>query len=241
MFALHNVPSDSSISVLLGLSLLSGAGTFLGAVLALFLPIHRAMPFLTGFAAGVMSGVIVLELLPASIKLGGMSASLSGGLAGTALLFAADMILKPPLTDQAASYRRLGWLLFFGIALHDFPEGMAIGTGGAVTADLGIFLAAAIGIHNLPEGLVNAAPLLLGGLNPAGIIALNALLSLVTPAGTLAGLGLAKWEPRLIPAMLALAAGAMAYIIVKELLPRMIKQRGTAGFITGLLIIILLL
>ncbi|HIE13476.1 MAG TPA: ZIP family metal transporter [Desulfotomaculum sp.] len=241
MFVPHGPLVDPPVSLLLGLGFLSGAGTLLGAVLALFLPVRRMMPFLIGFAAGVMGGVTVFELVPASIELGGVTAVLSGGLAGTALLFLIDTILKRPLTDQTASYRRLGWLLFFGIALHDYPEGMAIGTGGAVTADLGIFLAAAIGIHNLPEGVVNAAPLRLGGLNPPGVILLNVLLSLITPAGTLAGLGIATWEPRLIPAMLAVAAGAMAYIVLKELLPRTIKQRGTAGFMAGLLVIILLL
>lgn len=241
MSAVHHLPGEASVSFLLVLGSLSGAGTLLGATLALCIPARRAMPFLTGFAAGVMSGVIVFELIPASVNLGGVAPLLYGGLAGTTILFLIDLLLGHPLTDQTASYRRLGWLLFWGIALHDFPEGMAIGTGGVVTADLGVFLAAAIGIHNLPEGLVNAAPLRLGGLNPSRIIALNVLLSLVTPAGTLAGLGIAKREPRLIPAMLAVAAGAMAYIVLKELVPRMIRQRGLAGFAAGVLVIILLL
>ncbi|MEW6573947.1 MAG: ZIP family metal transporter [Bacillota bacterium] len=241
MSAVHHLSGEGSASLLLLLGFLSGASTLLGAMLALCIPARRAMPFLIGFAAGVMGGVVVFELIPTSVNLGGVTSVIYGGLAGIILLWLIDLMLGHPRKDQTASYRRLGWLLFLGIALHDFPEGMAIGTGGVVTTDLGIFLAAAIGIHNLPEGLVNAAPLRLGGLSALGIIALNILLSLVTPAGTLTGLGIARWEPRLIPPMLAVAAGAMVYIVVKELVPQMIRQRGTAGFVAGLLVIILLL
>lgn len=198
------------------------------------------MAALIGFAAGVMSGVILLELVPAALKLGGLTGTLSGFLTGSTLLFLIDLLLRDA-ADATASYQRLGWLLFTGIALHDLPEGMAIGTGGAVTTELGIFLAAALGIHNLPEGLVNALPLRLGGLAPGKVLGLNALLSLVTPAGTFIGLGMAHREPRLIPFLLAAAAGAMTYIVLKELAPRTRKEKGATGFVLGVLTILLLL
>uniref|UniRef100_A0A7C2I0V0 ZIP family metal transporter n=1 Tax=Ammonifex degensii TaxID=42838 RepID=A0A7C2I0V0_9THEO len=237
---INHLPADSPAYLFLGLGFLSGGGTLLGAVLALCFPLRRAMPQLIGFAAGVMGGVVLLELIPTALSLGGITATLSGGLTGAALLFLFDLFLRH-LVGQTASYRRLGWLLFTGIALHDLPEGMAIGTGGAVTTEDGIFLAAALGAHNLPEGLVNAVPLRLGGLAAAKVLVLNGLLSLVTPAGTLLGLGMAHWKPRSIPFLLAVAAGAMSYIVLKELTPRMIKERGVAGFVPGILIIILLL
>ncbi|MDI6631655.1 MAG: ZIP family metal transporter [Thermoanaerobacteraceae bacterium] len=225
---------------MIGLAFLSGAGTLLGAALALCFPIRRVMATLIGFAAGVMSGVILLELVPTALKLGGLTVMLSGILAGSTLLFLTDHLLRHP-ADATASYQRLGWLLFTGIALHDLPEGMAIGTGGALTTELGIFLAAALGMHNLPEGLVNALPLRLGGLTPGKVLGLNALLSLVTPAGTFIGLGMAHWKPRLIPFLLAVAAGAMTYIVLKELAPRTLKEKGAIGFVLGVLTILLLL
>ncbi|MEW6172492.1 MAG: ZIP family metal transporter [Bacillota bacterium] len=223
------------------LSLLSGAGTFLGAVMAVYLPLKRAMPYLVGFAAGVMSAVALLEIVPTSLRLGGSYALFLGGTAGVLLLFLADAVLGHPPVNLRASYQRLGWLLVMGIALHDFPEGMAIGAGGTVAAELGIFLALAVGIHNLPEGLINAAPLRLGGLSSARILWLNALLSLVTPAGTVFGIVVARRVPLLIPALLALAAGAMLYIVAKELTPRMMRKKGAAGFILGVLTLTMLL
>ena len=188
-----------------------------------------------------MAGVVVLEIIPASLRLGGISAMLSGILCGALVCVLADLILGSQPENLSASYQRLGWFLLIGIALHDFPEGMAIGAGGTVTAELGIFLAAAVGIHNLPEGLINAAPLRLGGLTRSEILLLNTLLSLVTPIGTITGLAVAYLVPPLIPVLLAVAAGAMLYIILKELMPRMMRKKGAAGFIFGLLTITILL
>ncbi|MEW6183903.1 MAG: ZIP family metal transporter [Bacillota bacterium] len=225
----------------MSLSLISGAGTLLGAVMVFCLPLEKVMPYLVGFAAGVMSAVSFLEIIPASLQLGGAGALFLGGSAGILLLFLADIFLGHPAVNLRASYKRLGWLLFIGIALHDFPEGMAIGAGGSVAAELGIFLALAVGIHNVPEGLINAAPLRLGGLSPATILRLNALLSLVTPAGTFFGLFLAHRFHLLIPPLLALAAGAMLYLVAKELTPRMMRKKGAAGFVIGFLTLTALL
>lgn len=231
--------TGNQVLFLLLLSLLAGAGTLLGAVLALLIPLDRTLSFLAGFAGGVMSSVVAAELLPASVALGGPGPALVGCLAGGAFLFFFDLLLphRPAARDE---YRRLGWLLFTAIALHDLPEGIALGTGGSAAAKLGILLAVALGAHNLPEGLINTVPLRLGGLKVKGLLALNLLLSLVTPLGTLIGIGLAEWEPRLIPALLALAAGAMLYIVLKELLPRMVDGGGGTGFLCGFLLLILL-
>ncbi|RJX22987.1 MAG: ZIP family metal transporter [Ammonifex sp.] len=228
------------LGFLLGLSLLSGVGTLLGALLALHLPLRKAIPYLIGAAAGVMSTVVLLELIPISLHLGGLIQMITGSAAGIFLCVAADMLLGPPPVNLGASYQRLGWFLLTGIALHDFPEGIAIGAGGTVTMELGIFLAAAVGIHNVPEGLINAAPLRLGGLGKKEVLRLNALLSLVTPTGTVAGLAVARFIPLLIPALLAVAAGAMLYIVLKELTPRMMRKKGAVGFVCGTLLMTVL-
>ncbi|MGQ9512597.1 hypothetical protein, partial [Thermodesulfitimonas sp.] len=54
------------------------------------------------------------------------------------------------------------------------------------------------------------------------------------------GIAMAKRQPRLIPVLLALAAGAMLYIVLKELLPRMIAGGENTGFLCGFLLLFLL-
>lgn len=215
------------------LSTFAGAGTLLGASLALLLlPSRQAMPFLFGIAAGVMSSMVALELLPTAGTLGTPGSTFLGCFSGITLLFLIDLLLtRYPLAYQ--EFRRLGWLLFIAIALHDFPEGVALGSGGATKADLGILLSLTLGIHNIPEGIINAAPLRYSGLSAKSLLLLNLLLSLVTPLGTFFGLLLARWAPYLVPGLLALAAGAMLYVVFKELLPRCAGKGGRAGLVTG--------
>ena len=50
-----------------------------------------------------------------------------------------------------------------GIAIHNFPEGFAIGTGFEASVSLGIILTAVIVIHDIPEGIAMAVPMKLGG------------------------------------------------------------------------------
>lgn len=54
---------------------------------------------------------------------------------------------------------RAGMLVAFGIAVHDFPEGLVTFTGAVKNIDLGIALAVAVGIHNIPEGLAVSVPI----------------------------------------------------------------------------------
>ena len=49
-------------------------------------------------------------------------------------------------------------MIGLGIAMHNFPEGLAIGTGYA-SDSLGLELAVALALHNIPEGMAMAAPL----------------------------------------------------------------------------------
>ena len=114
---------------------------------------------------------------------------------------------------------KMGYLIAMGIALHDLPEGIAIAVGYSATDKLGLVLALAIGMHNIPEGMATAAPLRMGGMNPFKILLINGLVSLFTPLGTWLGLLMINISNHFISTLLALAAGAMAYLVKDELLP----------------------
>ena len=75
----------------------------------------------------------------------------------------------------------------------------------------------AIGLHNIPEGMATAAPLRYGGCSGARVLAINMLISLVTPLGTFIGLVLVEASRTFIGLLLAFAAGAMTYIVLGEL------------------------
>jgi ZIP family zinc transporter len=227
------------------LGLIAGFGTFLGAILVTFCG-HlrpRSISLLLGFAAGVMSSVIVFDLIPSSLNYGSFFFTLAGFLGGIGLMFILDMGLNIlyPTSLKGRGYLRMGYLIATGIALHDLPEGLAIAAGFAAAEKLGPILVFAIGVHNIPEGMVCAAPLRVGGLGSARVLLINGLISLVTPLGVFIGLLLVKTSPLFISLLLSFAAGAMTYIVLHDLAPesrRNSRFLAYLGMLSGLLLIL---
>lgn len=208
-------------------SLLAGLATVLGGVIVLFLgkPSDRALAFWLGLASGVMLAVVAIDLLPAALRHGTRLSTVLGFAAGVLLLavlsnlLARRQISRRRPNSRQNSFIRMGILVALGIALHDLPEGLAIGAGFAATEELGTLLALAIGLHNIPEGISLSLPLLYGGWRPLQILGLCLLVALVTPLGTLLSIGLLQISPQAIAMSLAFAAGAMIFVVADELIP----------------------
>jgi ZIP family zinc transporter len=149
---------------------------------------------------------------------------------------------KQPEFDasQLGSMFYCGLFMAIGIALHNLPEGLAIGAGYGNSTALGATIAISLALHNIPEGMVTAAPLLLSGMNKWVVVAIATAAGLVTPIGTLIGAALISISPEFISAAMALAAGAMIYIVSDELIPQSHKYHNhaanfglVAGFVFG--------
>jgi len=54
-----------------------------------------------------------------------------------------------------------------GIALHNFPEGFAVGSGFGASISLGVMITSVIVIHDIPEGIAMAVPMRAGGFGKA--------------------------------------------------------------------------
>ena len=134
---------------------------------------------------------------------------------------------------------RTGYLIFFGIALHNIPEGIAIGAGLEARPELGLYIAVAIGLHNIPEGIAVAGPLKAGGLSNFRTFVFTLGAGLTTVIGTAVGLVVFNISAAFVSAALAFAAGAMLYIVNDELVPKanaLNSHSANAGMIVGLLL-----
>jgi ZIP family zinc transporter len=225
-------------------SLIAGLGTTVGGliVVALGQPRRRLLGALLGFAGGVMVGVVAVDLIPSSLSIGNIWTCLAGGAAGLLLMRTLEAVVPAPAINlwqrQVGTqvYRRMGYLIAAGIALHNMPEGLAIGAGFASDEALGFAVALAIGLHDVPEGMGVAAPLTMGGVGAGPVIWLTTLAGLCTPIGALIGQALFRISPTFIAGGLALAAGAMADIVRVEVWPEAYAQskRGAVyGFLLG--------
>ena len=132
------------------------------------------------------------------------------------------------------------WLFIATITIHNFPEGMAVGTGfGAGDYAKGLSLATGIGLQNIPEGLAVAGALMATGSTRWRAFWIASATGLVEPIGGLFG-GLAvSLATSLTPLAMGFAAGAMLFIIASEIIPETHetdrKERATLTLVVGFL------
>lgn len=223
------------------LSTLAGLATCAGSLLVLAWRQVSAGPVVvaTGLACGAMLAVVGLDLLPAALYQGGFATTVTGFVAGLALLGLVDKLVAGRL-GRPGSLRRAGYLAAASICLHDLPEGVAIAAGYAVASSLGLTVLLAMALHNIPEGMAIAGPLRLSGLKPRRIIRVSLGVSSVTPLGASLGLAAASLPSGLVALTLALAGGAMVFVVYRELFPATLRQQpfwAWLGFGGGLLLV----
>lgn len=126
------------------------------------------------------------------------------------------------------------WLFVIAIALHNLPEGLAVGvgvaSGDAALAD-GVTLS--IALQNAPEGLIVAVALLAEGYSKARSVAYAALSGLVEPVGAVVGFLAASAADAALPVALAFAGGAMIYVVSGEVIPESHRGRGAKAATWG--------
>ena len=236
-------------------SFFAGISTSLGVIiLILFGKIsENVLSTLLGFAGGIMLAISVFELMPEAVEMGSMNTALIGFILGSAMMFFLDRFVPHShlsdaddlVEENAENFKlkedkmlRMGYLILFGIALHNLPEGLAIGAGLESSPELGMYIAIAIALHNIPEGLAMAGPLKAGGLPASKIFLFTLIAGLMTPVGAAIGLIFFSISPVFVGGSLAFAAGAMIYIVNDELIPQansMNSHLGNIGLIAGLL------
>lgn len=211
---------------------------------------------LTGFAAGVMVAASIWSLLiPAMDQAEGMGKwafvpAVVGFWIGVLFLLLLDHVI-PHLhrnSDEAEgmpSTFSKNTMLVLAVALHNIPEGMAIGVVYAgwaagnsdITIAAAIALSIGIAIQNFPEGAIISMPLRAEGTGKGKAFIYGLLSGIVEPIGALLTIAAAKLVVPVLPYLLSFAAGAMMYVVVEELIPEMSEGEhsnlGTILFAAG--------
>jgi ZIP family zinc transporter len=219
-------------------------GTGLGGVLTLFIgnPTKRFMAVLLGFTSGIMISVVCFDLLPEAFDMGGVFVSLVGVVMGAGMILLIEQFIPERVSQKYSEdfdFVKSGILLGIGIAIHNFPEGLAVGSGFAASDYLGLGLAIVIGLHDMPEGIAMAAPLKIGGISRLKILMYTVLAGIPMGIGAFVGELLGEISQTLICLCLSFAGGAMLYITCGELIPKtqnIYKGRiSTIGMIIGVI------
>ena len=119
--------------------------------------------------------------------------------------------------------------MVLAVALHNLPEGMAVGVvvagwlmgNESISAASALALSLGIALQNLPEGAIISMPLKFGGMSRRRAFGYGVLSGAVEPIGAILTILLASFVVPVLPYLLSFAAGAMLYVVVEELIPEM--------------------
>ena len=241
-------------------------GTTIGSAFVFFLKgkMNRTLQrILTGFAAGVMVAASVWSLIIPAIDQSAHMGKLSflpafvGVWLGFLFLLALDHLIPHlHLNSDCPEGRDCGLgkstMMVLAVALHNFPEGMAVGVvvagwlTGQETLSFASLLALSLGIaiQNIPEGAIISMPLKSNGMSRRRSFAYGVASGIVEPLGAVLTIALASLVVPVLPYLLAFSAGAMLYVVVEELIPEMSEGEhsniGTIFFAVGFTLMMML-
>lgn len=180
-------------------------------------------------AAGLMIAAsfnLIYEALQETNSLSGLNPSLSttiGVLAGLAFIVASKRFLdrhKEYSFHHPDALQGQKMLLIMAVmTLHSFTEGVGVGVSFGRGEGFGVFITAAIALHNIPEGLAISLVLV-----PRGVSALKAsgwsiFSSLPQPLMAVPAFLFVEQFATFLPIGLGFAAGAMLWMVAAEILP----------------------
>lgn len=235
---LHKFMSIDPVRLALYATIMTWLFTLLGsAVVIFFKKVNKTvMDSMLGVASGVMIAASFWSLLEPGIERAVLKGQIPwliaslGFISGTLLIILSDKIVnKVTKKFDNASKSKLNriLMLIISITVHNIPEGLAVGLAfgglkGNLTEPLlmGAFLfALGIGIQNFPEGAAVSLPLRREGYSRKKAFFIGQLSGFVEPiAGVIGALLVIKIES-ILPFFLCFAAGAMIFVVIRELIP----------------------
>ncbi len=241
-------------------------GTMLGAAFVFLMKDQmsaRLQKLLLGFASGVMVAASVWSLLIPAMEMEEGGGAWSVVPAAVGFLLGMGFLL---LLDEMTPHLHIGTdtpegprshlsrtaMLALAVTIHNLPEGMAVGVvfAGAEEGVTGLTMAGAlavsigIAIQNIPEGAIISMPMRAAGNSRWRSFLIGSLSGAVEPVGGLAVVLLASMMTPVLPYMLAVAAGAMFYVVIEELIPEASEGEhsnlSTIGFAVGFVLMMVL-
>jgi ZIP family zinc transporter len=241
----------------IGLAVMAGMGGFLATTVgALPVLALRSLPskiedVMLGFAAGMMLAASAFSLIIPGIE---VAQVLTGGRVWGVVLVALGVTLGSILMlgleeftphehkhagefgVEVKNLRKI-WLFVFAIALHNIPEGMAMGVSfSRADWSVGLPISSAIAIQDVPEGLAVALSLRSAQVTPSRALWIAALTGLLEPLGAILGATLVSGTQFAYPVGLGLAAGAMIFVVSHEVIPETHRNGHQTPSTIGLMI-----
>lgn len=209
--------------------LITALATGLGALPFVFVRSvsDRVLSRANAVASGLMLGASFGLVSEGTVH--GRWETLVGALLGLAFIVLTQRLLGHE-TPEFGSFRGTGarqmLLILVVMTAHSFSEGIAVGASFGGGMKLALVITAAIAVHNIPEGIAISAVLRPRGTSIARCVGWSVFSSLPQPLMAVPAFLFVEAVRPALPYSIGFAAGAMAFMVLAELLPDS-YERGT--------------
>ncbi|MBC7385200.1 MAG: ZIP family zinc transporter [Cryobacterium sp.] len=225
--------------------LVSGSALVIGAGIAYFFSVPaRWVAGIMAFGSGVLISALSFELMDASYKKGGFSATAIGFISGAVIYTVVSLILA----NKGARHRKRsgvlqpteksdegsGTAIALGALLDGIPESIVIGLSLLAGGGVGKVAVIAIFLSNLPEGLSSAAGMKNAGRSAKYIFGVWGAIMILSALASMSGYLIFKdYSVEVIAATSAVAAGAILAMISDTMIPEAFAEtHALSGLIT---------
>ena len=195
-------------------------GTTIGGIIGICIKknSNRFLSFILSFASGLMLAIVCFDLIPEAMKIANTFSVLIGIIFGIIVMIICDVLVQNKFNNNRLNFKKskktkmylntnnikttninlnnsllkTGIAVSIGLALHNLPEGLAIGSGFGASLKLGYSLAIAICLHDIPEGISMAVPMKNGGISPIKVVFYVVLSGITTGIGAFLG-AIVRW------------------------------------------------
>lgn len=233
------------VEMLIG-SFISAIATGIGALPILFMKNinHKWRDAIVAYSAGIMMAATTFGLIPQAKEESNLLILIVGILVGTILLTIIEKLIPhQDIEDEKMFEEKVkikAKLVILALLIHNIPEGFSVGVSYASdSADLGNLIALSIGVQNAPEGLIIAMFLIHTNISKIKAVFIATMTGMIEVVAGILGFWLSSIIGSFVGIGLAVAAGAMLFVIYKELIPEShghgYERIATYGFILGMI------
>jgi ZIP family zinc transporter/zinc and cadmium transporter len=188
----------------------------------------RYLRYFVALGAGFMMAVAFMEMIPESLKLSGSEMAPALVLAGYCVVHFIEHTITPHFHFGRETHEgefvshKTGNSVLTGLAIHALFDGVAIGSGFALSSWLGWTIFVAIFLHKAPEGFTVASVMMASGRSRGYAIGASILLATATVLGAM----VLSLVPKLVAVGLPLSAGVAVYVAATDLVPEVNREPG---------------
>lgn len=205
----------------LALGMLPAVGNFTGGLLAESIRVsERTLSLALHLAAGVVLGVIGIELMPEALTVNPAWMVLAAFVAGGGFSIVVDELTNI-IEKRTESTSDAGpWAIYFGVAVDLFSDGIMIGTGSVISLGLGLLLALGQVTADIPEGFATIATFKDRDVSRRLRLLLSASFLMPVVVGVTIGYWAVRGQPPLVKfGLLAFTAGVLLTVVIEDIVP----------------------